>query len=243
MCLGRDAAAPLLWQPMIVDHSVWDELLRKYVRPTGGGANGFAYGAVTVADKRTLKDYIARLQSMEVSALADDEQRAFWINLYNALTVDLVLDHYPLKSIRDIVEGGPWSQPLAVVEGREWSLNGIEHGILRKLWSDPRVHYAINCASGSCPNLMPRAFTGAVLEAMLNQGARDYINHERAVRLSDGAARLSQIFSWYARDFGGDQPALIAHLQQYASPELKEQLSKVDHITGYDYDWSLNDAT
>ncbi len=228
---------------MTVDHSAWDALLRKYVRPAPDGANGFAYGAVTTAEKQVLKDYITRLQAPKVSAIDDDEQRAFWINLYNALTVDLVLDHYPLKSVRDIVEGGPWSKPRAIVEGRALSLSNIEHDVLRKLWHDPRVHYAVNCASGSCPNLMPRAFTGAALEAMLTQGARDYVNHERAVRASAGSARLSRIFSWYARDFGSDQAALIAHLQQYASPELRERLSKVERITSYDYDWSLNDAT
>jgi len=228
---------------MIVDHSSWDALLRKYVRPSPHGASGFAYGAVTADDRAALKDYIARLGAAKPSALPDDEQRAFWINLYNALTVDLVLDHYPVRSIRDVVDGGPWATPLIVVEGRELSLDNIENAILRKLWRDARVHYAINCASGSCPSLMPRAFTGAALEDMLDKGARDYINHERGVRVADATAEVSQIFSWYARDFGGDQASLIAHLQQYASPELRERLSKVERITSYDYDWSLNDAT
>ena len=129
------------------------------------------------------------------------------------------------------------------VEGRTLSLHEIENAILRRLWRDARVHYAINCASGSCPSLMQRAFTGATLEAMLNEGARDYINHGRGVKVAEGAAELSQIYSWYARDFGDDQVSLISHLQQYASPELKQRLSKVDRITSYDYDWSLNDAT
>ena len=228
---------------MAVDHSGWDELLAKYVKSSLGAVNGFAYGAVTAPDKTALKDYLARLQATKASALDDDEQRAFWINLYNALTVDVVVDHYPIKSIRDVVKGGPWSMPRVTVEGRTLSPNDIEHGILRKLWRDPRLHYAVNCASASCPNLMPRAFTGAALEAMLAQGARDYINHARAVEVSDGGLRCSQIFSWYAKDFAGDEKGLLAHLQQYASPELKDQLSKVEHISGYDYDWSLNDAT
>jgi hypothetical protein len=226
-----------------VDHAAWDELLRKYVKLTAAGVTGFAYGDVTAADKQSLKAYIARLQHTRASALDDADRLAFWINLYNALTVDLVLDHYPLKSIRNIAKGEPWSQRLVEVEGQALSLDEIENGILRKLWRDPRVHYAVNCASGSCPNLRPRAFTGDTIEAMLDDGARDYINHDRAVRVAGGDAELSQIFSWYARDFGGSQASLIAHLQQYASPELKERLSNVEHISGYSYDWSLNDAT
>src|SRR6185436_8656740 len=147
----------------------------------------------------------------KVSTLSDAEQRAFWINLYNAVTVEVVLVHYPLKTILDVADGGPWSMPLVVVEGRSLSLDNIENAILRKLWRDARVHYAINCASGSCPSLMPRAFTGATLEAMLNEGARDYINHGRGVKVAANTAELSQIYSWYTRDFGDDQVSLVAH--------------------------------
>jgi hypothetical protein len=228
---------------MIVDHSDWDALLRRYVRSLPGGAGGFAYGAVTAAHKKVLKDYIARLRGIKASALGDDERQAFWINLYNAATVDLVLDHYPLKSIREIAGGEPWSEPIVEVEGQSLSLNDIENGILRKLWRDPRIHYAVNCASGSCPNLIPHAFTGRNLETLLDQGAQGYINDARGVRISDGVAQVSQIFSWYERDFGGSQASLIAHLQQYASPELKVQLSNIEGVRDYDYDWSLNDAT
>ncbi len=228
---------------MTVDHTAWDALLGRYVTPSPDGINRFAYGAVTQGDKQMLKSYLARLQEAKASALDDDEQRAFWINLYNALTIDVVLDHYPVKSIRDVVKGGPWTTPLVTVEGKSLSLNNIEHDILRKNWADPRVHYAVNCASASCPNLMAQAFTGATLDAMLTRGARDYINHARAVALAGDSVRCSQIFSWYAADFGASQGELIAHLQQYASPELKAELAKVAVIDSYDYDWSLNDAT
>ncbi len=232
---------------MTVDHSAWDTLLEKYVMPSPDGINRFAYSAVTAADKQALKAYLARLQDTKVTALNSDEQRAFWINLYNALTIDVVLDHYPVKSIRDVrlgfsLLGGPWGKSLVAVEGNELSLNNIEHDILRKIWHDPRVHYAVNCASLSCPNLMAKAFTGATLDAMLTRGAHAYVNHPRGVQVSGNKARLSSIYSWYARDFGANQAALIAHLQQYASPELNAQFSKVDTISGYDYEWSLNDA-
>lgn len=232
---------------MTVDHSAWGALLAKYVKPSPDGINRFAYGAVMAGDKLALKAYLARLQGTKVTALARDEQFAFWINLYNALTIDVVLDHYPLKSIRDIrlgfsIFGGPWGKSLVTVEGKDLSLDDVEHAILRKVWRDPRVHYVVNCASLGCPNLMAKAFTGATLDAMLTRGARDYVNHARGVQVSGNKVRLSSIYSWYAKDFGPNQGALIAHLQQYASPELAAQLSTVDTISGYDYDWSLNDA-
>jgi hypothetical protein len=228
--------------PATFDHSAWDAFLGRYVKASPDGVNRLPYGAVTAADKQVLKAYLVRLQATKVGALDNDEQRAFCINLYNALTIDIVLDHYPVKSIRDIVDGGPWAQPRITVEGRPLSLNNIEHDILRKQWGDPRVHYAVNCASASCPNLMPQAFTGPTLDAMLTRGARDYINHPRAVAVSGGSARFSQIFSWYARDFGANDRAVIAHLQQYASPELRARLATIDRVGGYEYDWSLNDA-
>ena len=245
--LGSYFSASDQTSKMTVDHSAWDVLLAKYVKPSPDGINRFAYGAVSAADKQALKAYLARLQQTKVTALNRDEQLAFWINLYNALTIDVVLDHYPVKSIRDIrlgfsLIGGPWGKDLVAVEGKELSLNNIEHDILRKVWHDPRVHYAVNCASLSCPNLAANAFTGAALDAMLSQGARDYVNHPRGVRVLGNKVRLSSIYSWYAEDFGPNQAALIAHLQQYASPELKAQLSNVDGVDGYDYDWSLNDA-
>jgi len=156
-----------------------------------------------------------------------------------------VLDSKPVTSIREIVDGdtvGPWHVPRVTVEGRALSLNDIEHGILRKTWRDPRVHYAINCASMSCPSIMPEAFTGATLESMLTQGARDYINHSRGAKIVDGKLTLSEIFSWYRRDFGASDGEVIAHVATYAEPALKDALARIETIAGYDYDWSLNEA-
>ena len=183
-----------------------------------------------------------------MTALAESEQRAFWINLYNALTIDVVLDHYPVETIRDISLGGglfavgPWKKALATVEGRKLSLDNIEHDILRKLWRDPRVHYAVNCASISCPNLLAEAFTGAKLDRMLTQGARAYVNHRRGVNASGGRLRLSSIYDWYAKDFGSGDAEVIAHVSAYAEPALKQQLAGIRTIAGYDYDWSLNEV-
>ena len=233
---------------MTIDHSAWDRILTAYVVPSADGINRFAYGRVSAADKKALKTYLAVLQTVNVTGLAANEQRAFWINLYNALTIDVVLDRYPVKTIKDISLGGgffafgPWKKALVTVEGKALSLDNIEHDILRKVWHDPRVHYAVNCASMSCPNLMGKAFTGASLDKMLTQGARDYVIHPRGVKVDRGKVYLSQIFDWYRKDFGTSDAEVLGHIAGYAAPALKAQLQGVTRIAGYDYDWSLNEA-
>jgi Protein of unknown function, DUF547 len=221
---------------MTVDHSAWQSILGRYVEPSPGGINLFAYGRVSTADRKKLKSYLAALQRVKVTALKPDEQRAFWM-----------LDHYPVKSIRDIsLSGfftvGPWKKELVAVEGRRLSLDNIEHDILRKVWHDPRVHYAVNCASMGCPNLMAKPFAGTTLDRMLTQGARDYVNHPRGARVSGDKLYLSQIYSWYRKDFGTTDAEVIRHIAMYAEPKLKKQLAGIDKIAGYDYDWSLNEA-
>lgn len=225
---------------MTVDHSAWNRLLGLYVVPSADGMNRFAYGRVAEGDRQALKAYVAGLEGVQVSALSDEDERAFWINLYNALTVDVVLDHYPVRSIRDIDE--PWKTPRVSVEGKRLSLDEIENQILRKRWRDPRVHYALNCASTGCPSVMPKAFTGETLEDMLSQGAHDFINHPRAVMADGGKLRLSQIFDWYKRDFGASEADILKHVAGYADAPLKRKLDGIDTIDGYDYDWSLNEA-
>jgi len=233
---------------MTIDHSAWQQFLGRYVVPSSANINLVRYGKVSAADKALLKAYIAALEKVKVTGLKPDEQRAFWINLYNAVTIDVVVDRYPVKSIKDISLGGslfasgPWKKSLVVVEGRKLSLDNIEHDILRKIWRDPRVHYAVNCASISCPNLMAKPFTAPELDQMLTQGARDYINHPRGVRVSSGAVYLSRIYSWYRADFGASDQELIQHLIAFAAPELKAKLAGIKTIGGYDYDWSLNEA-
>ena len=141
-----------------VDHSLWAGFLSMYVVNADDGVNKIAYGDVSDAQHAKLKRYIALLSQSSVSRLAKAEQLAFWINLYNALTVDVVLDHYPVESILDIgispglFASGPWGKKLVAVEGEALSLDDIEHRILRPIWRDPRIHYAVNCASIGCPN-------------------------------------------------------------------------------------------
>lgn len=223
-----------------IDHRAWTVFLDAYLVETPDGVNRVRYGAVTPADTENLDQYINSLAAISPAAYAPDVQLAYWINLYNAATIRLILTHYPLSSIQDIDD--PWDQPVATVDGRALTLNDIEHGIIRPVFQDNRIHYAVNCASIGCPNLAPQAFTGARLDTMLDAAARAYISHPRGVRTKGRKAVLSKIFGWYQEDFGDNRTEVLAHLRQYADDDAAAALAAVRRITGYNYDWSLNDA-
>lgn len=228
-----------------IDHGAYDRLLSTYI-VADGSLNRFAYGRVTPADRQALADYVGSLERINITAYSRREQFAFWVNLYNAATLKLVLDHYPIASIRDIKDGmfsaGPWDRKLVVVDGQELSLNDIEHHILRPLWKDPRAHYVLNCASVGCPNLQAKAFTGASLDRQLQSGAHDFINSPRGVRFEAGNRLVvSSIYAWYREDFGGSEASVIEHLKIYAQPALRQRLSDRSAIDGFAYDWALND--
>ncbi|MDJ0950872.1 MAG: DUF547 domain-containing protein [Alphaproteobacteria bacterium] len=229
-----------------IDHSAWDRFLAEYVAADGAGLNRVAYERVSAADKNALLQYIRDLEAVEISRYRRSEQFAYWVNLYNAVTVRTVLETYPVESIRDINDGflspGPWDRKLVRVEGEDVSLNDIESRILRPLWRDPRIHYVVNCASVGCPNLDTTAYRAADLDARLDQAARAYINTPRGVRIRDGELVVSSIYAWFKDDFGGTQAAVLGHLNSYADPDLKQTLDRFDSIDGYEYDWALNDA-
>lgn len=232
-----------------VDHRVWDQFLQAYVTPAVDGINRVAYAEVTPADRAALNTYLDRLQATPVSRLARPEQRAYWINLYNATTVATILDHYPVSSILKInispglFTRGPWGKKLLTIEGEEVSLDDIEHRILRPIWNDPRTHYAVNCASLGCPNLQAEAFTADNMETLLNRAASDYVNHPRGAHFDDCDLVVSSIYEWFKSDFGGSDEGVIAHLRRHANEELRQQLEGVTKIEDDEYDWSLNDAS
>ncbi|WP_323797398.1 DUF547 domain-containing protein [Nisaea sp.] len=231
---------------IVADHSAWDWFLGEYVRPGSDGINRVAYDEVTAADRKALDGYIDALAAISVRSLSRAEQLPFWVNLYNALTVRVVLEHYPVASIRDIdispgfFADGPWGKKLVTLESEEVSLDDIEHRILRPVWRDPRIHYAVNCASVGCPNLQPYAMTVENAEAFLNEAAIAFINHPRGSRIEDGGLRVSSIYDWFEADFGGTDAGVIAHLREYAKGELTASLATVTRIAGDDYDWRLN---
>jgi hypothetical protein len=202
---------------------------------------------VSPDDRKALRNYLDHLQSLAISSHNRAEQRAYWINLYNALTVDVVLIHYPVDSIRDIgispglFTRGPWGAKLVAVEGEKLSLDDLEHRILRPIWKDPRLHYAVNCASLGCPNLQPEAYSADNSDALLEKGAREYINHQRGVAIRNGRLMVSSIYEWFKEDFGGSREALMQHWLKYADKPLAAALK--GHSGGgfsHAYDWSLN---
>ena len=235
-----------------IDHSAWQDILNDYLRIHDSGVNRFDYGALKAhaGDFAKLASYLASLQSLDPRDYSRAEQKAYWINFYNALTVQVVADAYPVKSIKDISEsllgslgifGGPWDDVHAKVAGRDLTLNNIEHGILRPIWRDNRIHYAVNCASYGCPNLCPTAFTADNAEELLEAGARAYVNHPRGVEfMDDDFIVISSIYKWYAADFGGTEKSVIEHLVKYADKALATRLRKFAGSVDYEYDWSLN---
>ena len=235
-----------------IDHSGWQDILNDYLRVHDSGVNRFDYGALKAhaGDFAKLASYLASLQSLDPRDYSRAEQKAYWINFYNALTVQVVADAYPVKSIKDISEsllgslgifGGPWDDVHAKVAGRDLTLNNIEHGILRPIWRDNRIHYAVNCASYGCPNLCPKAFTADDAEELLEAGARAYVNHPRGVEfMDDDFIVISSIYKWYAADFGGTEKSVIEHLVKYADKALATRLRKFAGSVDYEYDWSLN---
>jgi hypothetical protein len=232
-----------------IDHDSWGYFLKTYVSEHEDGINRIAYASVKKKDAKALSAYIAKLENTPVSRYNRDEQLAYWVNLYNALTVNVILDHYPVDSIRDIKISpgtfviGPWSKKLISVEGEVLSLNDIEHRILRPIWRDPRIHYAVNCAAIGCPNLQREVFTAETADALLDTAARAYVNHQRGVRFENGRLIVSSIYSWFEEDFVDTDGSVARHLSRYADPDLAARLTDTIKVNGDEYDWTLNDAT
>jgi hypothetical protein len=229
-----------------VNHDEWDAFLEAYlIVDHPSGVDRVPYADVSSADRQALQDYLDRLQAVEVSGLNRDEQIAYWINLYNAATVDLILDNYPVDSIRDLGEGifsnGPWDDELLTVEGEALTLNDVEHRIVRPIWRDARIHYVVNCASIGCPNLQPVALTAENWDRVFADAAVQYITHPRGVRFDGRRLVLSSIYDWYVADFGGDLAGVKEHVADYLDAATAERLMDHDGRVSYEYDWTLNE--
>lgn len=228
-----------------VDHASWGEFLARYLTVRENDANRVDYAAVTPADRAALGGYIARLEGIDPATLSGPVQLAYWINLYNAATVALVLEHHPVASIREIGSGlfeeGPWSRDVVTVKGRALSLNDIEHGIIRPLWpGEPRIHYAVNCAAVGCPDLVPMPYRGARIEAQLAAAERAFVDDPRGVRRAEGGLVLSKIWLWYREDFAETEAALLTRLRRVATGRAAEALASAEAVERYAYDWALN---
>jgi hypothetical protein len=232
-----------------IDHSAWQTILDAYLEANHASRiNRFDYKKLkaNTADTKKLADYLSALQNLDPRNYNKAEQKAYWINFYNALTVQIVLTEYPVESITKIHQGwfgfGPWDDVHAKVVEQDLTLNQIEHGILRPIWQDNRIHYAVNCASYGCPNLSAKAYTPQNLEENLNKNTRDYVNHERGVEfLEDDYLVISSIYHWYKIDFGNTEENILKHLQKYAQPELAKRLKNFNGSMDHDYNWKLNE--
>lgn len=214
-----------------VDHSSWDQLLKKHVRKDGlVDYKGFKN------DGTKLDDYLKMLSEKEPSSdWSVQELLAYYINLYNAGTVKLIVENYPVKSIKDI--NGAWTKGLISVGNKEVSLGGIENGILRKM-NEPRIHFAINCASISCPKLMNEAYTAAKINEQLDRATNEFINSDKN-DISAAKPKVSSIFDWYQKDYkiNGKQD-VIGFINQYAKTKINPDAT----LMYKDYDWNLNEV-
>ena len=228
----------------IVDHSGWQLLLDLRLESLSDGRTILHYDRFSATDRNQLRDYLDSLTAIDPRSLNRTEQFAYWINLYNALTVDLMLDHPDKPSILRIGGGflptGPWDDDVTTIAGETLSLNDIEHRILRPIFQDHRIHFAVNCASVGCPNLASSAYTAGNLEAQLADGETRYLNHPRGLTLEDGQLTVSSIFKWYADDFGADREALLAYFASVRT-DLADALTGYEGRIRYAYNWERND--
>lgn len=224
-----------------------NRLFETYVKDAGSdGLARFDYAALKASpkDQKVLNAYIDSLAAQNPATLDEKAELAAWANLYNALTVKVVVDNYPVKSIKDIKSGflasGPWKKKMVTVAGTKMSLDDIEHGTMRKKYPSPLIHYMVNCASVGCPNLKDGLWTRESFDVDREAAARAFINSPRGAKVTPDGLVVSSIYDWYQEDFGGSKEGVLAHLSKYATGELKTALDNGAQIKSYDYDWSLN---
>jgi len=218
-------------------HQQWDKLLKKYVNGSGMvNYKGFK------KDNAELNAYLKTLSdNAPQNNWSENEQKAYWINAYNAYTVSLIVSKYPVKSIKDI--GGkiykvntPWDIKFINISGKKYDLNNIEHGILRKKYDDPRIHFALVCAAVSCPRLRNEAYTAAKLDTQLEVAGKEFLNDKSKNNIRADKAELSKYFSWYAGDFT-KKGSLTDFINKYSQIKINGNTK----IGSLDYNWSLND--
>ena len=251
-CSMRVAAEPL-------NHQVWDELLQSHVVVLHSGRATQVDYASLAQERERLSAYLTQLGGVsqnQFDSWPKSEQLAFLINAYNAWTVELILRHYPsIESIRDLGSwfSSPWKQEFIPLLGATRSLDDIEHNLIRgsNRYNEPRIHFAVNCASIGCPALLPEAYTGTALEMQLDRATRSFLSDSTRNRLRGDELQVSKIFKWYGEDF--ERPWQGAHsLESFLALYQQElNLSEIDvarllngdiDIEFLDYDWGLNQA-
>jgi len=213
---------------LTVDHSSWNALLQKHVT-----AKGDVNYAGFKKDQGELDDYLNMLAGNHpTDAWSRSEKMAYWINAYNAFTIQLILENYPLSSITNLDNGKVWDRKWIELGDQTYSLNNIENDILRPRFKDARIHFAVNCAAESCPPLLNKAYTAQNLEETLDRQARSFINNPAYNKLSKQSVTVSKIFDWYGEDFDN----LIQYLNKYSKTTIASNAS----VSYQNYNWSLN---
>lgn len=228
-------------QAQKIDHTPFSQLLKKHVTQ-----DGLVDYSQFIKDSAALSNYLKVLSKAnpKESKWSKDEQKAFWINAYNAFTIKLILDYYPIKSIRDIGAGiqipfinSPWDIKFILIGNERLDLNAIEHQKLRKQFNDPRLHMALVCASKSCPILLRQAYEPDLLEEQLNSQTRLFINDTYRNNLKANPPQISMIFRWYGGDFRKNGSSVISFINTYANVKLKQDAK----LSNLEYNWTLND--
>ncbi len=232
------------------EHKLFTTILNKYA----------SNGLVNYKDLKNDKDlekYLEVLSNINPEEFNDDNSElAFWINAYNAFTLKVIVDNYPLESINDLHFGGLiigsilgktiWDDDLFLINGNKYSLNDIEHDIIRKKFNEPRIHFAVVCASISCPPLLNEAYEGYKIDEQLENQAIAFFNDETKNRFDSNKriAEISKIMSWYESDFGDSDSDVLLYISKFINKEIAEDILnklddwEVDHLS---YDWGLNE--
>lgn len=216
-----------------LDHSQWDKLLKQNVREDGLVAyEGFK------ADKLILNKYVKYLsEQVPNKSWSFEEQLAYFINVYNANTIKLIVDNYPVESIKKVdATISPFLKNFIYIGEKKFSLADIEKGFLQKM-NEPRMHFAINCASFSCPKLLREAYTAENVDQLMDKAAKEFINSNKN-EISENNAKVSEIFKWYKSDFLKQSESIIDYINQYADTKINSNTE----LTYKEYDWSLNDV-
>ena len=220
-------------QPPAFSHAAWDQLLQKHVSAAGKvDYRGFKQ------DISALQAYLDLLSNHPPQSDWSRNQRlAYWINVYNAFTVKLIVDNYPTTSITALEGGKPWNKRWIRIGDKTYTLDEVENAVIRKQFAEPRIHFAVNCASISCPELLNSAYTAEKLEQQLETQTRKYINKPLHNRLSASQPQVSQLFEWYADDFKQKDGSVIAFINRYAATRINENAT----LAFRPYDWNLNE--
>lgn len=209
-------------------HSTWNTLLSRHVNSSGE----VNYKGL-VEDQNTLDKYLEELKANPIQASWTDNQKmAYWINAYNAFTIKLIIDHYPVKSIKDIHNGNPWDVKWIKLGEQTYSLNNIENDILRREYKEPRIHFAVNCAAVSCPPLYNKAWTADNLDDLFYTRTVKFINNNKYNQINSSVAQISKIFKWYRSDFGN----FIGFINKHS----RGKIGMNTKVTYNEYNWDLN---